>query len=149
MPSKVRARILRAAEAEFAECGFRGVSTRSIVRAADVHETSIFRLFETKEKLFHEVFNLTLERHLWQLLDQLGYERRGLHAFRHSAASVLIASSAPLPVMQRILGHASTSTTLGINRHVLGDDARVAVEKLGRILFSDVCKTEEKALQIN
>lgn len=77
MPSKVRARILRAAEAEFAECGFRGASTRSIARAADVHETSIFRLFETKEKLFHEVFNHALERALQPQIAEAAMSAKG------------------------------------------------------------------------
>lgn len=90
-----------------------------------------------------------LERHLWPLLDELGIERRGLHAFRHSAASVLIASGAPLTVVQRILGHASTATTLGIYGHVLGDDARSAVSKLGQILLADVCNAGVKPLQVN
>ena len=90
-----------------------------------------------------------LERHLWPLLDKLGIERRGLHSFRHSAASVLIASGAPLTVVQRILGHASTSTTLGIYGHVLGDDAKIAVGNLGRILFPDVCNTGGNPLPVN
>lgn len=90
-----------------------------------------------------------LERHLWPLLDKLGIERRGLHAFRHSAASVLMASGAPLPVVQRILGHASTSTTLGIYGHVLGEDAKSAMDRLGKILFADVYGPGENPLPVN
>jgi AcrR family transcriptional regulator len=46
------ARIIDAAAQSFSRQGFHGTSTREIARLADVNEATLFRYFETKEKLF-------------------------------------------------------------------------------------------------
>jgi AcrR family transcriptional regulator len=56
MASKIRARILAAATECFAEHGFAGTSTKTIAERAKVNETSLFRLFGGKHKLFEEAF---------------------------------------------------------------------------------------------
>lgn len=90
-----------------------------------------------------------LEKRLWPLLEALKIERRGLHSFRHTATSLLIEASVPLPVVREIVGHASVATTLGIYAHVVRAEHRDAMEKLGQILLPDVTGFEGKPLQVN
>jgi AcrR family transcriptional regulator len=49
---EVQERIVEAAVHLFAHQGFSGTTTREIARLADVNETSLFRHFATKQKLF-------------------------------------------------------------------------------------------------
>lgn len=58
----------------------------------------------------------------------------GLHTLRHSAASMMLAAGAPLHTVSRTLGHSSVTITGDIYGHVTTDDARAAVEALGRAL---------------
>jgi AcrR family transcriptional regulator len=62
MGSKIRTRILTTATQCFAEHGFHGCSTKEIAARADVTEGSLFRLFESKEKLFGEALGLAITR---------------------------------------------------------------------------------------
>lgn len=89
-----------------------------------------------------------LERHLWPLLRELGIEQRGLHAFRHTATSLLIEERVPLPLVQQIVGHAHVQTTLGIYAHVIRPEHRDAMDKLGRVVNCDrvVIDREGKSL---
>lgn len=57
MASKIRARILQQSIACFSEKGYAGTSTKDICKRADVTEGSLFRLFESKEKLFREALD--------------------------------------------------------------------------------------------
>lgn len=59
---KFRAHILQAAEDQFSAHGYGGASTKEIARAADVHESSLFRIFGTKEQIFAETFDAMLLR---------------------------------------------------------------------------------------
>jgi len=54
MPSKIRDRICATAVRRFSATGFHGTSTKEIAKSANVTEGSLFRLFESKEKLFSE-----------------------------------------------------------------------------------------------
>jgi integrase len=78
--------------------------------------------------------NKVVEYHLWALLDALGIPRCGLHAFRHSHASLLLDSGATPKVAQRQLRHSDARTTLDIYGHLVGDADRQAVEKVASIL---------------
>lgn len=78
--------------------------------------------------------NKVVEYHLWTLLDALGIPRCGLHAFRHSHASLLLDSGATPKVAQRQLRHSDARTTLDIYGHVVGDADRQAVEKVASML---------------
>jgi integrase len=78
--------------------------------------------------------NKVVEYHLWTLLDALGIPRCGLHAFRHSHASLLLDSGATPKVAQRQLRHSDARTTLDIYGHVVGDADRQAVEKVATML---------------
>lgn len=84
-----------------------------------------------------------LERGLWPTLLTLGIPQRGMHAFRHTATSLLIEEGVPLPLVQAIVGHAHVSTTLGIYAHVIRSEHREAMQKLGN-LFCDSVVTLQK-----
>lgn len=57
MASKIEPRILEAAIALFADYGYYGVTTRDLARKARVTEGSIYRLFESKDKLFERALD--------------------------------------------------------------------------------------------
>ena len=78
--------------------------------------------------------NKVIEYQLGPLLDALDIERCGLHAFRHTHASLLLESGANIKVVQRQLRHSDERTTLGIYAHVVGDAQRQAVEKVASIV---------------
>jgi integrase len=78
--------------------------------------------------------NKVVEYHLWTLLDALGIPRCGLHAFRHSHASLLLDCGTTPKVTQRQLRHSDARTTLDIYGHVVGDADRQAVEKVATML---------------
>ena len=77
--------------------------------------------------------NNVVEHRLWPILDALKIPRCGLHAFRHTVASILVDSGAPVTVAQAQLRHSDSKTTLGYT-HLLGDSQRQAMEKLASIL---------------
>lgn len=54
-PSDSRTKLLRAGAAVFAREGLQGATTRMIAREAGVNEVTLFRLFESKERLLAEV----------------------------------------------------------------------------------------------
>jgi len=68
-----------------------------------------------------------------KLLKKVGVEYRTLYASRHSFASNLIAQNAPMPYVQRALGHASLNTTLNFytkNGHIMSEGNNEYLEKL-------------------
>lgn len=79
-----------------------------------------------------------IKRQLRPLLDRLGIERGGWHAFRHLHASMLISGGASIKVAQEQLRHTNPSLTLNLYSHVIGDARRVAVERLSAELWSNV-----------
>jgi len=86
--------------------------------------------------------NLLVKRKLYPLLDSLGIERGGLHAFRHTNSTLMDQLSVPLKVRQQRLGHSDPSLTLGVYTHVAsGDDERFA-EQLDEILRPNAPKKE-------
>jgi AcrR family transcriptional regulator len=58
--SDSRDRILEAAARVYAQCGFRGATTRLIAQEAGVNEVTLFRLFGSKAQLFDELLNKQL-----------------------------------------------------------------------------------------
>ena len=77
------------------------------------------------------------QRRLQPLLKKLGIARAGLHAFRHTCASLLVEQGISMRIAQQQLGHSDPRITLAIYSHVIGDSHRQAVEKLSSVL--DVC----------
>lgn len=57
--------------------------------------------------------NKVVEYELWPILDALGIERCGLHAFRHSVASFIVDAGYSPAVAQQQLRHSGVRTTLG------------------------------------
>ena len=51
-----------------------------------------------------------------------GVKQIRLHDFRHSCASLLIHSGAPIPMVSKYMGHASVNETLHTYTHMLGSD---------------------------
>ena len=89
--------------------------------------------------------NKVAQHRLWPILDALGIPRCGMHAFRHSHASLLVSSGASPKVTQAQLRHADVSTTMRVYAHVVGSEQRDAAEKVAR-LWTDVVKSERKSV---
>ncbi len=90
-----------------------------------------------------------LYRELYPMLDRLGIGRGGLHAFRHTHASLLVECSASVPVAQAQLGHADSRTTLGVYAHCLPDSQRRAVDRVAEMLDHSGLTDGEKGLRVN
>ena len=78
--------------------------------------------------------NLLVKRKLYPLLDSLGIERGGLHAFRHTNSTLMDRLGVPLKVRQQRLGHSDPSLTLDVYTHVASEDDQRFAEQLDRIL---------------
>jgi integrase len=90
--------------------------------------------------------NLLVKRKLYPLLDSLGIERGGLHAFRHANSTLMDRLGVPLKVRQQRLGHSDPTLTLGVYTHVAGeDDSRFAVQ-LDGILHPIAPKLKDEGL---
>jgi integrase len=75
--------------------------------------------------------NLVVKRKLYPLIDSLGIERGGLHAFRHANITLMDRLGVPLKLRQQRVGHSEGSLTLDVYTHVASeDDARFA-ERVG------------------
>lgn len=75
----------------------------------------------------------TLRRRLHAYAETLGYEQRVTpHMFRHTAATMLIEQGADIRFVQKLLGHASISTT-EIYTHISNEALRSAVHKANTI----------------
>jgi len=73
--------------------------------------------------------NLLVKRKLYPLLDSLGIERGGLHAFRHTNSTLMDQLGAPFKVRQQRLGHSDVTLTLNAYTHVVSeDDVRLAAQ---------------------
>jgi integrase len=86
--------------------------------------------------------NLLVKRKLYPLLDSLGIERGGLHAFRHTNSTLMDRLGVPLKVRQQRLGHSDPSLTLGVYTHVASEDDERVAEQLDGILRPNAPKTE-------
>ena len=81
--------------------------------------------------------NKVVEYGLWPVLERLNIPRAGMHAFRHSHASLLIDVGANPKVAQEQMRHSDPRITLAVYGHVIGNAQREAVEKVGEILRPD------------
>lgn len=81
--------------------------------------------------------NKVVQTVLHPALGVLGISRKGkrvgLHAFRHTLASMLLQSTG-LALAHRQLRHSDAATTLGHYGHILGNDHREAVEQIEAVL---------------
>jgi integrase len=78
------------------------------------------------------------------LLDSLGIERGGLHAFRHTNSTLMDRLGVPLKVRQQRLGHSDPTLTLSVYTHVAGEDDERVAEQLDGILRPNAPKTQNE-----
>jgi integrase len=81
--------------------------------------------------------NKVVEYGLWPVLDALKIPRAGMHSFRHCHASLLIDTGANPKVAQQQMRHSDARITLEAYTHVIGDEQRLAVERVGEALRPD------------
>ena len=86
--------------------------------------------------------NLLVKRKLYPLLDSLGIERGGLHAFRHTNSTLMDQLGAPFKVRQQRLGHSDVTLTLNAYTHVVREDDMRLAEQLDGILRPNAPKKE-------
>jgi integrase len=87
-------------------------------------------LFPTRNGLRPRSRDNVVKVGLKPVLRKLGIpsENTGLHAFRHSLATELVESNAPLTVLQRQMRHADIATTLRVYTHAIPQSQRDAME---------------------
>ena len=90
--------------------------------------------------------NLLVKRKLYPLLDSLGIERGGLHAFRHTNSTLMDRLGVPLKVRQQRLGHSDPSLTLDVYTHVASEDDVRFAEQLDGILRPNAPKSKEEGV---
>ena len=85
--------------------------------------------------------NKIVQYGLWPVLDTLKIPRRGLQAFRHTHASLLLHTGATPKAVQEQLRHADPRVTLEMYSHVIGEDRRNAVERVAALLRPNAPKS--------
>jgi len=76
-----------------------------------------------------------LRRHLRPACEELNIPRIGWHSLRHSHATLLDATGAPLGTVQALLGHATPELTREIYLHAIPEDQRRAVAGVEALVF--------------
>lgn len=87
--------------------------------------------------------NKVVEYQLWPILDALSIPRCGLHAFRHTVASMIVDAGYSPEVARRQLRQADTKTTLGYI-HLRGDATEQAMQTVAESLKLDAVGRGEK-----
>ena len=85
-------------------------------------------------------------RELAPACDRIGQPRVSWHSFRHTHQTLLHDSGASLKTSQELLGHSDLETTLNVYTHTIPASHRMAVERVGGVLFSDVLGSEAEAV---
>ena len=73
------------------------------------------------------------KRKLYSLLQKLGIERCGFHAFRHGNATAMDQEQVPIATRQNRLGQSDARTTMGYT-HAMSQDGRVFAARFGQML---------------
>ena len=73
------------------------------------------------------------KRKLYPLLERLGIERCGFHAFRHGNETVMDQENTPMAIRQSRLGHSDARTTM-LYTHVATEDGRKIAARFGELL---------------
>ena len=76
--------------------------------------------------------NSSYDTHLYKLCDDAGIKRFCMHALRHTYATRAIESGMQPKVLQKLLGHASITTTLNRYVHVTDDSMKKAVAQFAK-----------------
>lgn len=76
--------------------------------------------------------NSSYDTHLYKLCDDAGIKRFCMHALRHTYATRAIESGMQPKVLQKLLGHASSKTTMDRYVHVADDSMQKAVVQFAK-----------------
>lgn len=76
--------------------------------------------------------NSSYDTHLYKLCDDAGIERFCMHALRHTYATRAVESGMQPKVLQKLLGHASITTTMNRYVHVTDDSMKKAVAQFAK-----------------
>ena len=76
--------------------------------------------------------NSSYDTHLYKLCDDAGIKRFCMHALRHTYATRVIESGMQPKVLQKLLGHASSKTTMDRYVHVTDDSMQKAVAQFAK-----------------
>lgn len=76
--------------------------------------------------------NSSYDTHLYKLCDEAGIKRFCMHALRHTYATRAIVSGMQPKVLQKLLGHASSKTTMDRYVHVTDDSMQKAVAQFAK-----------------
>ena len=90
--------------------------------------------------------SLVVKRKFYPLIDSLGIERGGLHAFRHANITLMDRLGVPLKLRQQRVGHSEASLTLDVYTHVVSEDDVRFAERLGEILRPNAPKLKEEGV---
>ena len=93
--------------------------------------------------------NKVVQKRLWPILDTLQIPRCGMHAFRHSHASLLISTGASPKVTQEQLRHSDSKITMDKYAHIIGSEQRAAVEKVAHLVWPNVANFGAKVVAVN
>lgn len=74
-----------------------------------------------------------LQKSFYAILANIGIEKTGIHALRHTFASFLFAKGVDVKTVSRILGHANVQITLNTYIHMIKDADKNAVKQLDDI----------------
>ena len=103
----------------------------------------VFCSLDTGKPLVPNTANAALQR----FCDRHGLRRIHPHMFRHTAASILITSGVDVLTVSKMLGHATTTTTLDVYGHIILDaESRAAdciSEKIAEISAKSDAPTKE------
>jgi integrase len=77
--------------------------------------------------------DLVRKRKLYPLLEKLGVERCGFHAFRHGNETVMDGEGVPMATRQNRLGHSDARTTMKYT-HLISEDGRKIAARFGELL---------------
>lgn len=82
--------------------------------------------------------------HLQPMLKKLGIPRVGLHAFRHTNATLAHSWGVPLKTMQSRLGHSTPALTLDVYTHARSADEQNFTDKLGEFFGAPTASGVDK-----
>jgi integrase len=89
-------------------------------------------MFATKNGMPWDT-DVVRKRKLYPLLERLGIERCGFHAFRHGNETMMDQENVPMAVRQGRPGHTDARTTM-LYSHVVSEDGRKFAARLGELL---------------
>ena len=138
MASRIKARITDTATKLFADCGFHGVSTRDVAKAARVTEGSIYRIFASKDGLFKE----TIAAALGKALDPAHFLLM-IYENQHNQDATSILTSA---VLRWYSSLTQSSARLLLQAYLLAEWREFAygpIEKIMKILASHLDGAEK------